>query len=524
MNTDANSARSTIDPITLEILWTRLTSLVDEAAATFVRTSFSTLVREANDYAVVLMDKSGRNIAQSSQSIPSFICTMPVTTRHYLETFGAESMVAGDAFLTNDPWLGTGHLNDASMAMPIFADGALIGFAGVVSHLPDIGGRLRSPGNKNIFEEGLQIPPIRFLSAGKEDTTLVTMIRRNVRVPDQTMGDLWAQAACCQHLGERLSDLLAETGVDFDIFADEVVDRTEAAMRAAIAEVPDGTYRYTIQNDGPKAMPGGIIRIVCAVTVAGDEITVDYSGSSDQVDLSINTVMNYTFAYSAYALKSIFAPWIPNAEGSFLPITISAPEGSILNPRHPASTGARGMMGHLLPPAIMGALAQVIPDKVQAAPGSPSNSFQIANAGSGTPWVLIGFVGAGQGASLERHGTSTISFPSNLSNSPIEAIESLSPFQVIRRDIRRGSGGAGTHRGGDGIAFEMKLRGDEPATASVIMNRTRSEAPGLNGGEAGALALLEVNGRTVDSADHQTLQPGDTLLIASGGGGGFGAG
>ena len=511
-----------IDPITLEILWTRLTSLVDEAAATFVRTSFSTLVREANDFAVVLMDKDGRNIAQSSQSIPSFICTMPVTTRHYIAAFGRQGMVEGDAFLTNDPWLGTGHLNDASMAMPIFRNGAVIGFAGVVSHLPDIGGRLRSPGNKNIFEEGLQIPPIRFLRAGEVDETLVAMIRRNVRVPDQTMGDLWAQAASCRHLGERLTTLLEETGVDFDGFADEVVNRTEAAMRSAIAEVPDGTYRYTIENDGPAAMPGGIIRIACAVTVAGDEITVDYAGSSDQVALSINTVMNYTFAYSAYALKSIFAPWIPNAEGSFLPLTITAPEGSILNPRHPASTGARGMMGHLLPPAIFGALAQVIPEKVQAAPGSPSNSFQISNAGTGDPWVLIGFVGAGQGASAERDGTAAISFPSNLSNSPIEAIESLSPFQVIRRDIRRGSGGVGGRRGGDGIALEMRLRGDEPATASVIMNRTRSEAPGLNGGDAGALALLQVNGETVDSADHQTLLPGDTLLIASGGGGGFG--
>jgi len=511
-----------IDPITLEILWTRITSLVDEAAATFVRTSFSTLVREANDYAVVLMDRKGRNIAQSSKSIPSFICTMPVTMRHYLEIFGRESMQVGDAFLTNDPWLGTGHLNDASLSMPIFYDGELVGFAGVVSHLPDIGGRLRNPGNKNIFEEGLQIPPIRFLTAGEPNETLITMIRRNVRVPEQTLGDLWAQVACARSLGERLSALLHETGIDFNIFSEEVVGRTEAAMRTAITKVPDGTYRYVIENDGPETLPRGIVRIACAVTVLDDAITVDYTGSSDQVDLSINTVMNYTFAYSAFALKTIFAPWIPNAEGSFLPITITAPEGSILNPKHPAATGARGMMGHLLPPAIMGALSQVIPDKVQAAPGSPSNSFQISNAGTGEPWVLIGFVGAGQGASRNHDGTSGISFPSNLSNSPIEAIESLSPFQVLRRELRRGSGGGGGHRGGDGIAFEMMLRGTEPATASVIMNRTRSAAPGLNGGEDGAPALLAVNETPVDSAEHHHLEPGDRLLIASGGGGGVG--
>lgn len=511
-----------IDPITLEILWTRLISAVDEAAATFVRTSFSTLVREANDYAVVLTDARGRNLAQSSQSIPSFISTVPVTIRQFIADFGLDNMRPGDAFITNDPWLGTGHLNDATLAMPIFRDSTVIGFAGVVSHLPDVGGRLRSPANRELFEEGLQIPPMRILDGGEPVDLLVRMIRANVRVPDETMGDIWAQVSCCTALGERLNALIAETGIDFDGFADEIIGRTNKAMRDAIAAVPDGTYRYVVENDGPGDMPGGVVRIVCAVTIAGDEVSVDYAGSSEQVPLAINTVANYTFAYSAYALKSLFAPWIPNNEGSFAAIHISAPEGSILNPTKPAPCGARGMIGHLLPPAIFGALAQVMPDRAQAAPGSPSNNIQLASLRGKVRYAVNAFIGAGQGASAGQDGVSAISFPSNLSNTPIEVLESQAPIEVICRSIRHGSGGRGRHNGGDGIRFEFRMLGEIPAIASFMVNRVRCPAPGLAGGEPGAAASFSINGRAVEAAGQYVLHQGDHVLIESGGGGGYG--
>ena len=512
-----------IDPVTLEILWTRLTTVVDEAAATFVRTSFSTLVRDANDFAVVLTDRSGRSIAQSTKSIPSFISTMPRTIEHFIETFGVENMREGDAYVTNDPWLGSGHLNDASLAMPLFHNGRLIGFAGVVSHLPDIGGRLRNPGNKEIYEEGLRIPPMRLLSADQPDESLIRMIRANVRVPDETMGDFWAQITCCRTLGENLNGLLGETGIDFDAFSDEIVQRTETAMRSAIADLPDGTYRYAIENDGPRDFPGGIIRIECAVTVKGDELHVDYAGSSDQVDLAINTVPTYTFAYTAYALKAVLAPWIPNAEGSFIPLTVTAPEGSILNPRRPASTGSRAMMGHLLPPAVFGALAKVVPERVQAVPGSPVSSIQIAARDIDRRYVLNAFIGAGQGASRGKDGESAISFPSNLSNATVEVLETLAPIEVVRREIRRGSGGSGASRGGDGISFEFKLRSGR-ATGAFVVNRLRSPAAGLYGAEAGERGRLVINGEDRDPADLYTLNAGDRVLIETGGGGGFGEG
>jgi N-methylhydantoinase B len=517
-----SKAGKSIDPITLEILWTRIISTVDEAAAVFLRTSFSTLVREANDYAVVLTDRKGRNIAQSSQSIPSFISTMPVTIRKFIDEFGIEKMQEGDAFITNDPWIGTGHLNDANLAMPIFYKGKVIAFAGVVSHLPDVGGRLRNPANRELFEEGLQIPPIRILDAGKPNEILIQLIRSNVRVPDETMGDIWAQIACCKSLGERLAKLIDETEIDIDEFSDEIIGRTAKAMREAISEIPDGTYRYTIENDGPAEMPGGVVRIACAVTIKSEKISVDYTGSSEQVSLAINTVANYTFAYSAYGLKALLAPWIPNNEGSFQAIEVKAPEGSILNPTRPAPCGARGMIGHLLPPAILGALAKVLPDRVQAAPGSPSNNVQLASLRGNVRYAVNAFIGAGQGASAGMDGVSAISFPSNLSNTPIEVLESQAPIRVTGRSIRRKSGGAGKRRGGDGIRFAFEMYGESPAIGSFMINRVRCAAPGLKGGKAGKPAMFRINDKSIESSGQYILRKGDKVVIESGGGGGFG--
>ena len=516
-------AQHEIDPILLEILWSRMRSVVDEAAANFVRTSFSTLVREANDFAVVLADRHGRNIAQSSQSIPSFISTLPATIRHFIDRFGVDTMREGDVFITNDPWLGSGHLNDASIAMPIFRDGRVVGFSGVVSHLPDIGGRLRNPQNVEIFEEGLQIPPMRIIQGGLPRDDIFTLVRANVRVPDETEGDIWAMIGCCRTLGRELNVLLDATGVVLDEFASIIVARTERAMRDAIATLPDGTYTSEIQNDGPKVLPEGKVRVSCAVTVAGDEISVDYSGSTRQVDLAINTVLNYTFAYTAYALKAALAPWIPNAEGSFRPIRVTAPVGCILNPTRPAPTGARGMIGHLLPPAVFGALAQAAPDRVQAAPGSPSNSFQVTGVLEGRPFIVSFFQGSGQGASHVADGAHAISFPSNLANTPIEVLENQAPVVIHRRAIRRGSGGQGRHPGGDGIVCEVEMRGTGPAQASILLNRLSCPAPGLLGGEAGACARLTINGQDVERSGRFILNPGDHVLMESGGGGGFGS-
>ena len=512
-------SRHGIDPASLEVLWTRLISMVDEAAATLVRTSFSTIVRECNDYAVVVLDAEGRSLAQSSFSIPSFISTLPRTVRHFLARYPADTLRPGDALITNDPWLGTGHLPDINIAVPIFRDGTVVAFAATVAHSPDIGGRLRSPGNRELFEEGLRIPPLHFLRGGEPDPVLVELIKANVRIPEQVMGDLWAQLSANHMLAQRLLDLLDETEVDLVELGREIQSRSEAAMRAAIRDIPDGEYRYSLKTDG-FIEP---VTIQCAVRVHGDAITVDYAGSSPQLARAINVVPAYTFAYTAYPLKCILSPDIPNNEGSFRPIRATAPEGSILNPRFPAPVSARAMTGHLLPPAVMGALAQVVPDRVLAAPGSPLWCMHLAGEHGGRPFAFLFFLNGGCGASARRDGLPAISFPSNLGNTPLEVIESEVPVHIVRRELRPGTGGRGKHQGGRGQTLELEIVGDSPITVSFMADRLKYPADGFLGGEPGATGQVLLNGQPLDPKVISALVPGDRLILQTPGGGGFGA-
>ena len=344
----ANRAAA-FDPIELEILWKRLISVVDEASAAFVRTCFSTLVRDGNDFAIVLTDAQGRSLAQSTMSLPGFIGCLPATVRAFLEKFPAETMKPGDVFITNDPWKGSGHVHDVTTATPIFHGGKLVGFAAVVSHLPDIGGKLRSNSSREIYEEGLQIPLMRLLDGGKPNDILIEIISQNVRVPEQGLGDIWAQVSGCRTMSERLQSLL-ET-VNLDALGAEVRLRSENAMRTAIRDIPDGVYRSTVQHDGFDEP----ILIECELTVKGDEISIDYAGTSPQLPHALNVVPIYTFAYTVYGLKALLCPDIPNNEGSFLPISTRAPLGSLLKSelsrglrrpqRHRPSVAGGGVQG-----------------------------------------------------------------------------------------------------------------------------------------------------------------------------------
>src|SRR5258707_3727642 len=239
------------DAITLEVLWTRLISVVDEAAKAIVRTSFSTLSNEANDFACMLTDARGYSLAQNSGSIPSFIGTLPATVRHFLRAMGAAAMRPGDVLITNDAWMGTGHMSDEYVLKPIFHAGRLVAFSPTTSHMPDIAGRLRAIEAREIFEEGLHIPLAKLVHAGRQDDTLIQLIRANVRTPDQTMGDIWAQASANELMENRVRRLMEDYGLDsLDGLADELFGRSERAMREAIRAVPDGTYRYGFDTDG----------------------------------------------------------------------------------------------------------------------------------------------------------------------------------------------------------------------------------------------------------------------------------
>ena len=386
--------------------------MVDEAAAAMVRTSFSTLVRESYDFSCVITDAAGQSLVQASESIPSFIGTLPETVKHFLRFFPPDQLAPGDVLITNDIWLGTGHLPDITLAKPIFLDGRLVAFSATTAHAPDIGGKIRSPEPREVFEEGLQIPPMKMIAAGKTDETLVTIIRKNVRTPDQTMGDLWAQVVALDLMEDRLRNLMEGYGLpDLTDLAREIQGRCETAMRAAIRELPDGTYRSELKTDGLMETP---ITLRMELTIKGDEIMMDFAGTDAQVDRAINCALCYTNAMAMYGVKVCTSPNLPNNEGAWRPITLKAPEGCIVNPQFPAPGGSRMLIGHYVPMLVFGCLGQIVPERVMAACGSPmwgmnQSGVRDDGKGGGKPYANMFFYNGGMGGNTRRDGVTCLS-------------------------------------------------------------------------------------------------------------------
>ena len=509
-----------LDAVTLEIVWTRLISAVDEAAKVIVRTSFSTLSNEANDFACVITDAEGRSLAQNSGSIPSFIACLPATVRHFLARMGRERMRPGDVLITNNPWDATGHLNDITLVKPIFRGGRIVAFAASTSHVPDIGGRVRSIEPRELYEEGFHIPLMHFIREGAPDETLITLLRTNVRTPDQTLGDVWAQASALAVIEARLLATMDDYALaDLEAFADDLFRRSEAAMRAAIRTVPPGTYRYAITTDGLDEP----FEMKVAVRIADDEATFDFTGTSAQQTRAINCVMAYTFAMTAYAIKCALLPNLPNNEGVLRPLQVIAPEGSLLNPRFPASCGGRAATGHYVPAVIFGALHQAIPEKVMAAPGSPLWIFTLAGLGhDGKPFATVLFYNGGLGGRASGDGVSTLSWPSNISSTPVEVAEQSGRLHFHGKALKPGSGGDGRMRGGLGQSIEIECLSAQELQALFVTERTKFPAPGIGGGKPGALGRVAINGEGVDTRRMHLLRRGDRITIETPGGGGYG--
>lgn len=509
------------DAVEIELLWRRLISLVDEAAAALVRTSFSTLVRESYDFSCVVTDATGQSLVQATESIPSFIGTLPETVKHFIRLFPEDKLQPGDVLITNDLWLGTGHLPDITVAKPIFRNGRLVAFSASTAHAPDIGGKIRSPEPREVFEEGLQIPPMKLLRTGQQDDTLVALIRKNVRTPDQTMGDLWAQVVALDLMEERLLILMEQAALDHlrDLAA-EIHDRCEVAMRSAISALPDGTYRSELQTDGLLDKP---ITLKMALTIAGNSISVDYNGSDPQVDRAINCALCYTYAMTMYGVKVCTSATLPNNEGAWRPITVAAPPGCIVNPVFPASGGSRMLIGHYLPMLVFGCLGQVVPDRVMAACGSPMWGMNQSGLNAdGKPYANMFFFNGGMGANMRGDGISCLSWPSNVSSTPVEITEHIAPLHVHSKRLRPDSGGPGRHRGGLGQEVLIESRSETPIAVSFLAERTIFPAFGIEGGEAGARGTLSINGKAVDPKRQYVLVKGDTVLMGTPGGGGHG--
>jgi N-methylhydantoinase B len=513
----------TFDTITLEILWQRLVSAVDEASAALIRAAFSTIVRESYDFACVITDTRGELLAQAQNSIPAFIGTLPRTVQWLMSYFPPDGLSPGDVLVSNDPWYGTGHLPDINLVKPIFYRATLIGYAAATAHAPDIGGRTGSHDLRDVYEEGVQIPPLKLLRKGVVDETLVAMLRANVRAADAVIGDLWAQMGALDVIEARVMTVMDEYGLnELDALSSEIQQRTQAAMRRAIAEVPHGTYRHAFDTDG---ILGHTVHIEMSMTFDGHDCVIDFAGSSPQITgMALNCVYPYTYAYTSYGVKLALLPNVRNNEGVWRPIKIHAPVGSVLNHKFPTSGASRSMLGQYLPAGVMQCLAQAVPGKVMGSPGSPVWSlYQSGVDKNGRTYANRYFLNGGFGANARMDGANVLSWPSNISNVPIEMIEHDAPYRVRAKRLREGTGGQGTHRGGLGQEIELEVLGEEPLQFRFNAERIKTPTDGVVGGQPGATGEIRINGQAVeDTKAVYTLQPGDRLRMATPSGGGYG--
>ncbi len=510
-----------IDPITLEVMWNRLIAVVNEQATALMRTSFTTIVRESGDLSAGVFDTRGNMIAQAVTGTPGHINAMATCIHHFLDVFPAETLKPGDVLITNDPQKTSGHLHDFTVITPIFQRERLVGYFGNTCHVLDIGGRGLGTDALSVYEEGLFVPITKLYDAGNENRELVKLIAANVRTPEPVLGDIHAQVAGNDVGGRRLLDFMREFDLEsIDPLADEIIARSERAMRSAIAELPDGVYENAVFSDGYEEP----VRLQVRIEKRGDELLVDWSGSSPESKRGINVVLNYTHAYTTYALKCALAPDVPNNEGSFRPVKVTAPEYCILNAQHPAPVGARHIIGHFLPGAIFGALAHALPDRVMAegAANIWINQFSGRDADNDI-WTYVWFSAGGTGARPNKDGISAAAFPSGISGVPAEVIESLSPIVMHRREYRADSGGAGEFRGGLGQIMEVSVRGDRPFTLSPLFDRTQFAAQGYAGGEPGAYGRIAASTGEVFERKGVREFPQETRIqLDLPGGGGFG--
>ncbi|MBX3070059.1 MAG: hydantoinase B/oxoprolinase family protein [Thermomicrobiales bacterium] len=510
-----------IDAVRLEVMWNRLISVVNEQAAALMRTSFTSIVREAGDLSAGVFDARGNMIAQAVTGTPGHINAMATCIHHFLHVFPAATLRPGDVLVTNDPQKTSGHLHDFTVITPVFLEEQLVGFFGNTCHVLDIGGIGLSTDARSVFEEGLFVPITKLYDAGAPNTELLKILAANVRTPEPVLGDIHAQAAGNDVGANRLIEFMREFELTtLEPLADEIIARSERAMRQAIATLPDGVYQNEVWSDGHEEP----VRLRVSITKKGDELDVDWAGSSPESKRGINVVLNYTHAYSTYALKCALAPDVPNNEGSFRPVRVTAPERSILNALPPAAVGARHILGHFLPGAIFGALAEVIPQRIMAE--GAANIWNLQFMGhdlNDDPFAYVWFSCGGTGARATKDGLHATAFPSGISGVPAEVIEQLSPVVMYAREIRQDSGGPGQFRGGCGQRLVLGVRTTRPYTFSGLFDRLHNPAQGFAGGNNGAAGSIRLStGEVIQGKGSLELDPSTQITLELPGGGGFG--
>jgi N-methylhydantoinase B len=460
-------------------------------------------------------------VAQARTGTPGHVNTMARGMRFFLEEFPLDSMRPGDALLSNDPYKLAGQLNDMCLVTPAFHRGQCVGFFASCCHMVDVGGVGLTADARNVFEEGLQVPFCKFLVRGERNRDVFRFIETNVRTPKEVIGDLYAQVAAGEVGSRRLAQLLEEFELsDIEALSEEIVTRSNAAVVSAVRAFPEGRFAFGCDNDGFEKP----LHIQVEVFREGDRLVVDFDGTDASVDRGINVPLAYTTAYSCYAVKCVVAPDVPNNEGSFLPIEVRAPRGSLLNPVHPAPTAARHIVGHFLPTVVFGALEQALPEKVPADSAAGLWVTQASGTSeNGNPFSFAFFSCGGMGARRTQDGLSATSFPSGIQNVATEVIEAASPVVLRQRELRTDSGGAGRYRGGLGQVIRFEVRSKGPWTLSGMYDRIRFAPRGTQGGSDGAAgAVMDIDGHRLPAKGRVTIAAGTQVLLELPGGGGLG--
>ncbi len=526
----------TIDPITLEVLTQGLISVVREMRATVMRTAKSVAIYEAKDFSCGLFAPDSQVVAQS-EDIGSHVVPMPWTVQSAMAKLG-DNLAPGDIILVNDPYVGGTHLNDVTIICPVFLDGRLIFFPAVREHWPDVGGMVPGSMSGNateIYQEGIRIPPIKIMERGRMNEAALELMMANMRVPDERMGDFEAGIAACHVAETRIRELCDRYGVDQLLEAVRLdLDRAEARMRTCIAGLPDGTYRY---EDYLETYPQGAFEpllLPLALTVEGDRMVADFTGASPQVPVPVNSTLAVTAASVFIAVKSVFDSEAPLNQGSFRPIEVVAPEGTIVNVTRPAPAGSHGEIRKRVIATMVGALSQVVPDMVAGdlCRSSFHNLLGGYDTRSGREWVHYEWSGGGNGGFAEADGPSAMApfdWGDLVTVQPSEVIESRFPLLVEASELDTDSGGAGRSRGG--LAMRRRIRVTAPdAKYSLLSDGAIVPAFGVLGGQSGTplASWIEKDGDTREDfatpgkVGGHVVKEGERVVLRSAGGGGYG--
>ena len=519
---------SAIDQIHMQIQWNRLLSVVEEQAQVLVRTAFSTSAREAGDISAGVFDVQGRMLAQAVTGTPGHVNAMAASVGSFLEVYPIEVMEVGDIYVTNDPWKGTGHLNDFTVVTPTFLDGKIVALFACTTHVVDVGGRGFGPDGRQVYEEGLCIPIMPMAKGGEFSEPVLAIMRANVRNPVEVEGDLYSLAACNDVGGERLVAMMREFSLqNLDELGGHIIDSSRAGMLAEVRALPFGTYKNAMRIDGYEKE----VDLVCEMTISESGIDLDFTGTSPTSSYGINVPVTYTEAYATFGVRCIIGNRVPNNAGSLEPVRISAPVGCILNAPRPAAVTARHVIGQMLPDVVLGCLNQIIPDRVPAEGTSclwnpvllGGHGLSDEDYGDATPFAMNTFHSGGTGARPAKDGLNATAFPSGVRNTPIEINETIAPLIFWKKEYRADSGGAGTHRGGVGQVMEISHAEGAPFAINTMFDRIIHPPRGRNGGANGMTGRLYLtDGTELNGKGRQTIPSGQRITIEMPGGGGLG--